>query len=411
MNLCIFNIEVNGTMWNEDYLPTRIGHVKEAIEMILKTNYFSGYSIVLSDNNSTMIISPTNQRQLINCIDKLKPSYDKPHPLRCLRKSLFITQQRQWDSVHIVSFISSEQALSDAVLRRNELLQLKNYHVNFVLFGDVLQITSHTKSLIFSLVKRQGRSWKITEVNRNKQNPYQRLLMRMSEGIAIVPKRRIHQLIPSIKTGQLPSEFKASKYISCKIINYFTNDSVQMIPVPIVSKEKIISIIRCGKCAIEKERCVPTSIIGKMFLIEYSPILFKLVFRADLVVEYITIFNGEIKYSIIEKNGREFLLFEGYCGNEKFRKNMYWIIDPAQPFIDKLVECIDQEVPSSYMKIMETIWTDHKKVLSKMEEKYMNMKKEKEIANKVPEGTKNDTKRETDLTVRNEAEKKSEDSY
>jgi hypothetical protein len=91
-------------------------------------------------------------------------------------------------------------------------------------------------------VKRQGRTWRITTVETDKENPYMRLMLRLSEGI-VLPKKKVKQTFTPLKAGQHPSEFKANKYISCKILNYQTKEGIQMIPVPIVSKERIITSI------------------------------------------------------------------------------------------------------------------------------------------------------------------------
>lgn len=379
MNLCIFTIERHQSLLNEDYTPNRLQHIQEVIETVINTNYFNYISIILSDMETTVLLPPSSKKSIITELSSIKFTETKTHIFRSLRKCLFVSQMRNWDSIHLISFISTDQALSDIVLRRNELSTIKNWYVNFVLLGDILTPTNHTKTLISSLVKRQGRTWRITTVEPEKENPYFRFLLRLSEGI-ILPKKKVKQTFTPLRAGQHPSEFKASKYISCKILNYQTKDGVQMIPVPIISKEKTIASIRCGRCTIENGKCISSPHIGKLYLIEYSPILFKLIFKNEFVMESISILNGEIEHNVIYKNNREFLIIGGILGVEKVKQNIYWTIDEAKPFLEILDEVILQEAPESYLKIMESIWNEHKSTLNRMEEKFLAMKKEKENA-------------------------------
>ena len=379
MNLCIFTIERHGSLWNEDYKPNRLKHVQEVIDTIIKTNYFNYIAIIISDIDSTIFHYPSQKNIPIADLSTIKLNDSKTHFFRSLRKSLFLSQMMNWDSVHLISFVSTDQALSDVTLRKNELSTLRNWHVNFILFGDILTPTNHTKSVISSLVKRQGRIWRITTVETDKENPYMRLMLRLSEGI-VLPKKKTKQSFIPMKAGQHPSEFKASKYISCKILNYQTKDGVQMIPVPIISKERIVASIRCGKCTVENGKCIPSPHNGNLYLIEYSPILYKLIFKNEHLMESMSIFNGEIEHKVIYHNNREFVIFGGVLGVEKVKKNMYWTIDEVQPFLEILDENVMKEPPASYIKMMETIWTEHKSTLNRMEEKFMTMKKEKQHA-------------------------------
>ena len=97
-------------------------------------------------------------------------------------------------------------------------------------------------------------------------------------------------------------------------------------------------------------------------------------------MESISIYNGEIEHNLIYRNNREFLIVGGVLGADKMKQSIYWTIDSAVPFLEKLDEMIVKEPPANYLKIMETIWNDHKKTLNRMEEKFIAMKKEKENA-------------------------------
>ncbi|EKE39528.1 hypothetical protein ENUP19_0284G0067 [Entamoeba nuttalli] len=408
MNFCIFNIENVSSLYNEDYFPNRRSHIIELIHEILKANYFNSYAVVLSDKLSTMYIAPTNDFSAIDSLYNIKPTSEQPHHLRCLRKSLFISKQQHCHSVHIVSFITSEEALSDVVLRQTELQTLRSYHVQFVLLGDVLNPLSHTRSLVRSLVKRQSRGWGVTENDLTKTNPYERLMMRMSEGIIILPRRKVLKQLPHMRAGQVPCESKAGKFISCKVITHMTNDTVSMIPVPIISKQKNLSTIRCGKSNIVDGKCVSSEELGMLFLVELSPILFKLIWKTENEIDHLTIFYGETSCKQIKKGGYNFLIFEGNKPNGSLTKTIYWTTLDAKEFCTVFEKAMSQDVPQNYIKIMQTIWNDNKKTLSSMEEKYMSMKREKEIVNKMDEYVKGVPKTELNRKVRNEADKKTE---
>ncbi|KAL7720712.1 Uncharacterized protein QTN25_001936 [Entamoeba marina] len=398
MNLCVFNIETIGSLLNEDYCPNRLEHILESMRLILKTNYFSYYAVIFSDSQSTVEIPPTKDRFLIDKLSSLKTSQHHPHHLRCLRQTLILTKQKQWDSVHVVSYVTSEEALSDAVLRSSELQSLRNFHVQIIMLGDVLSVSSHTRSLLRGLVKRQGRSWGITEIDAHRgAHSYDRLLIRMSEGIAIVPQRKSINSIPHMKSGQGPSESKAGKTVSCKIINYTANDTVSMIPVPIISRQKNF----------KKGKCVSLKGVGSLMVLELSPMLFKLCWRSDEgTMESITVIHGEAKAKIVKQNGKEFVVIECQRGSDKYCQNIYWCVNESNDFCEILKNAMEKEIPSDYTKLMETIWAENKKILSRMEEKYLSMKREKDILNKVDEFSKNDIKSEIDRIIKNDADKK-----
>ncbi|KAL7719205.1 Uncharacterized protein QTN25_003578 [Entamoeba marina] len=399
MNLCVFNIETIGSLFNEDYCPNRLEHILESMRLILKTNYFSSYAVIFSDSKSTVEIPPTRDRLLIGRLSSLKTSQEHPHHLRCLRQTLLLTKQRQWDSVHVVSYVTSEEALSDAVLRSSELQSLRNFHVQIIMLGDVLSVTSHTRSLL---------RWGVTEIDAHRgAHSYDRLLIRMSEGIAIVPQRKTPYLIPHMKSGQGPSESKAGKTVSCKIINYTANNTVSMIPVPIVARQKTLVTSRCGKCCLEKGKCVSLKGLGSLMVIELSPMLFKLCWRSDEgTMESITVIHGEAKAKVVKKNGQEFIVVECQRGSDKYCQNIYWGVSGCEDFCEVLKEAMEKEIPIDYTKLMETIWAENKKVLSRMEEKYLSMKREKDILNKVDEFSKSDMKSEVERIVGNATGKK-----
>ncbi|ELP89026.1 hypothetical protein EIN_164060 [Entamoeba invadens IP1] len=394
MNLCVFNVEAVGSLHNEDYAPNRLSHIVEAIRTILKTNYYTYYVVIIQDATSTLAISPTKDRTAIDKLENLKTTSAPPHPFRSLRQSLFVARQQAWDSVHIVSFISSEEALSDVVLRQNELQTLRNFHIHFVLLGDVLTPTSHTRTLVRSLARRQSRGWTVTENDLNKKRPYDRLLMRMSEGIAIVPRRKPRRQFPHMKAGQVPSESKAGKFISCKIVSHPTDDKVMMIPVPIVSRQQVLATLQCGRCTIKDGKCVSSNEIGTLCFVELSPILFKVVWRTEIDFEGMTMFYGEATTRIVENGNNQFLVIDTKRGKES-NQSVYWTTSGAEEFSEIMELAMQQEIPQSYTKIMQTIWDDNKQTLINMEEKYMNMKKEKDIVDKVDEEyTKSEESRE-----------------
>ncbi|EDR28529.1 hypothetical protein EDI_273810 [Entamoeba dispar SAW760] len=333
MNFCIFNIENVSSLYNEDYFPNRRSHIIELIHEILKTNYFNYYAVVLSDKFSSMHIAPTKDFSAIDSLYNLKPNSEHPHHLRCLRKSLFISKQQHYHSVHIVSFITSEEALSDVVLRQTEL-----------------------------------------------------------------------QTLP----GQVPCESKAGKFISCKVITHITDNTVSMIPVPIISKQKNLSTIRCGKSNIIDGKCVSSEELGTLFLVELSPILFKLIWKTENEIDNLTTLSSETSCKHIQKGEYNFLIFESNKPNGSLTKTIYWTTLDTKEFCTIFEKAMNQDVPQNYMKVMQTIWNDNKKTLSSMEEKFMSMKREKEIMNKMDEYVKGVPKTELNRKVRNEADKKTE---
>ena len=384
MNLCIFALETNGNLMNQDYQPTRFQHIVDTIKMIIKKKYFSQYAVILSNKLSTVLLSPTSDKALIDQLDHVELTDEPSFPLKSLKQAIVLTKQYKHDSIHILSFVSSEKSPEDTPLSSQQLQTLRSFHVQFVLLGDILTLTSETRSRLRTLCKSQGRTWGVNEVD-NKKYSYDRLLLKMSAGLAFLPHKKSPVHLPKMQCGQVISESKVGKTISCKIINYsFNSNSVKMIPVPIISKQKVLVNVRCGKCAIEENKCIPKSDIGNLILLELTPMLFKLYWKSESnAMESLTIFYGEAKSSTFITQGREFIVIECQRGEDKSWKSVFWCVNGAHDFSSVVEEVMGREISSEYINLMNTIRSENQATLARMEEKYLSLKKEKGASTKI----------------------------
>lgn len=383
MNLCIFHIETVPSLINGDYSPTRMGFITNAVAMIMNTHYFTDFSVVLQNESATVSVAPSKGSDLISVISSTKLVEGRPQPIQALLKSsLIISSLKSCDSVHIVSFITEETSVD--TLPRQLRLQVLNstlVHVHFVLMGDVLSPESHTHVLLKTLIKRQGHRWSITNASATDMNPFRRLLFRLSEGISISHYNRTSKpAFIVMKSGQIPSESKAGKFVSCKVVNRSTKDKVQMIPVPIITSQKILVTIRCGRCDLIGRQCLPQPGIGQLMLIELSPVLFKLVWRTEFEIEPITLFHREGTVRCTRRQDYQFIIVESAEDCEIPCRSVYWAESdaPVTDFCRIMTSALTQEVPQSYIKIMYNIWADNRKALSSLEELYLDMRRVRE---------------------------------